>query len=264
MSVQLNDVYKDPGRRLKGTGKTDAEQKAWEEERQRYQRQLVNLRKEVTMAAIREKESCIQLLQSPPEAIKDKIEVLLRQKEQLRHRLLTQNNEQYSTAENGPFLGNVWLAAQQTTEPSTTTFLPTIHGNILQNKMTTTTTMMNGNTNTVGTVGAMGGTVGTMGSLGTAGTMGTVGNALQRIQHYQQQPYANYVSNAVPSGVATLGRAGLGAAAAARPVAGISAGAPTGPIGVSIPAYGSVPAGPASFTYGSRVRDFKVIKDKLS
>lgn len=44
LSGQLNEVYKDPSRRLKGTGKTDLEQKAWEEERQRYQRQLVNLR----------------------------------------------------------------------------------------------------------------------------------------------------------------------------------------------------------------------------
>lgn len=44
LSVQISELYKDPNRRLKGTGKTDAEQKAWDEERQRYQRQLVNLR----------------------------------------------------------------------------------------------------------------------------------------------------------------------------------------------------------------------------
>ncbi|CAD5218308.1 unnamed protein product [Bursaphelenchus okinawaensis] len=126
LTGQLNELYKDPTRRLKGT-KTDADVKAWEDERQRYQRQLVNLRKEVTMAAIREKEACIQLLQGPPEPIKEKVEILARQKEQLRHRLLTQNNEQYSTSETGPYLANVWMAAQQTTEPSTTSFIPNVH-----------------------------------------------------------------------------------------------------------------------------------------
>lgn len=132
------ELYKDPSRRLKGTGKTDVEQKAWDEERQRYQRQLVNLRlvvlkpivlmyhlitryklyrKEVTMAAIREKDACVQLLQGPPDSTKEKIEILLRQKEQLRHRLLTQNSESYSVSEGGPYLANVWFAAQQP-EPS--------------------------------------------------------------------------------------------------------------------------------------------------
>ncbi|KAI6188965.1 hypothetical protein M3Y98_00411100 [Aphelenchoides besseyi] len=115
ISSQVAEAYQDPNRRLRGTGKTDAEQKAWDEERQRYQRQLVNLRKEVTMAAIREKEACIQLLQGPPDSTKEKIEILARQKEQLRHRLLTQNSESYSTGENGPYLANVWLAAQQPT-----------------------------------------------------------------------------------------------------------------------------------------------------
>ncbi|KAI6215700.1 hypothetical protein M3Y94_00415300 [Aphelenchoides besseyi] len=114
-SSSIAEAYQDPNRRLRGTGKTDAEQKAWDEERQRYQRQLVNLRKEVTMAAIREKEACIQLLQGPPDSTKEKIEILARQKEQLRHRLLTQNSESYSTGESGPYLANVWLAAQQPT-----------------------------------------------------------------------------------------------------------------------------------------------------
>jgi hypothetical protein len=40
LSNQISDLYKDPSRRLKGTGKPDG----WDEERQRYQRQLVNLR----------------------------------------------------------------------------------------------------------------------------------------------------------------------------------------------------------------------------
>lgn len=74
-------------------------------------------RKEVTIAAIREKEACIQLLQGPPDSSKEKIEILLRQKEQLRHRLLTQNSEVYSVAEGGPYLANVWMAAQQPEPP---------------------------------------------------------------------------------------------------------------------------------------------------
>jgi hypothetical protein len=70
------------------------------------------------MAAIREKEACIQLLQGPPDSTKEKIEILIRQKEQLRHRLLTQSSESYSVSEGGPYLANVWFAAQQQ-EPST-------------------------------------------------------------------------------------------------------------------------------------------------
>lgn len=65
------------------------------------------------MASIREKEACIQLLQGPPDSTKEKIEILMRQKEQLRHRLLTQNSESYSVGESGPYLANVWMAAQQ-------------------------------------------------------------------------------------------------------------------------------------------------------
>ena len=48
------------------------------------------------MAAIREKDGCIQLLQGPPDTLKEKLDILARQKEQLRHRLLTQNSESYS------------------------------------------------------------------------------------------------------------------------------------------------------------------------
>jgi hypothetical protein len=70
-------------------------------------------RKEVTMSSIREKEACIQLLQGPPDSTKEKIEILSRQREQLRHRLLTQNSESYSVGEGGPYLANVWMAAQQ-------------------------------------------------------------------------------------------------------------------------------------------------------
>ncbi|CAD5225483.1 unnamed protein product [Bursaphelenchus xylophilus] len=222
LTSQINELYKDPSRRLKGV-KTDADVKAWEEERQRYQRQLVNLRKEVTMAAIREKEACIQLLQGPPENIKEKIEILARQKEQLRHRLLTQNNEQYSTSENGPYLANVWMAAQQ--EPTTTAYP-------VQKPLATITSQLPPSL--------------------TNGTT-TTSAAMNRMQHYQQQPYSNYVSQSgAAAGTATLGRAGLGAAAAARPVAGVTAGAVTNPVNVAIPAYGSVPSAPASFTYGNR------------
>lgn len=41
------------------------------------------------MTIIREKESFIQLLQSPPDSIKEKTKILIIQKEQLKHRLLT-------------------------------------------------------------------------------------------------------------------------------------------------------------------------------
>lgn len=43
------------------------------------------------MTLINEKEACIQILQHFPGTIKDKVEELLRQKEQLKHKLLTQD-----------------------------------------------------------------------------------------------------------------------------------------------------------------------------
>lgn len=46
-------------------------------------------RKEILMSLIQEKEFCIQLLKSPPDSINEKIKILLKQKEQLKHRLLT-------------------------------------------------------------------------------------------------------------------------------------------------------------------------------
>ncbi|KAI6177525.1 ELKS/Rab6-interacting/CAST family member 1 [Aphelenchoides bicaudatus] len=187
LSVQISDLYKDPTRRLKSTGKTDAEQKAWDEERQRYQRQLVNLRKEVTMASIREKDACIQLLQGPPDSTKEKIEILMRQKEQLRHRLLTQNSEGYSVSEGGPYLANVWMAAQQP-DP------------LLAMQQTTQ---------------PFGSKIG---------------------QHRVQPSYSAYVH----------GSGGLAQN-------GIMAGAPTSQVSISIPPYGSVPTGPASFTFGTKI-----------
>ena len=78
------------------------------------------------MAAIRALDNCVQLVQQPPDSLKEKVEVLTRQKEQLRHRLLTQSSETYSTGESAAYLGNVWLAAQQ---PYTTNFIePNAHG----------------------------------------------------------------------------------------------------------------------------------------
>ncbi len=59
------------------------------------------------MAVIREKEACIHLLQGPPDLLRDKIDVLLRQKEQLKHQLLSFHDgaTSFSTAEGGPYLG---------------------------------------------------------------------------------------------------------------------------------------------------------------
>lgn len=52
------------------------------------------------MALINEKESCIQLLQHSPESIKNKVEELIRQKEHLKHKLLTQDIMSFNNFEN--------------------------------------------------------------------------------------------------------------------------------------------------------------------
>lgn len=192
------------------------------------------------MAAIREKDACIQLLQGPPEALKDKVDILARQKEQLRHRLLTQNNEQYSTADGtGPYLANVWMAAQQN-EPGVNTNT----SYLAQHQMLTggggaNIAVGTSATSTSGLINAPGGQILMNGSApppqqqqhqqqqlqGGLTMSNSAGVGLPRQHHFQQPPYSSYVSTAgqvqnTNAGTATLGRAGLGAAAAARPVAG--------------------------------------------
>uniref|UniRef100_A0A915E748 Uncharacterized protein n=1 Tax=Ditylenchus dipsaci TaxID=166011 RepID=A0A915E748_9BILA len=98
LSTQVNELYK----------VSETLQKMLEEERSKFQRQLTNLRKEVGMELIKEKDACINLLQSPPDSLKEKVEILTRQKEQLKHRLLIQVNDAFSTSEGGPYLGNAW------------------------------------------------------------------------------------------------------------------------------------------------------------
>uniref|UniRef100_A0A914E5W9 Uncharacterized protein n=1 Tax=Acrobeloides nanus TaxID=290746 RepID=A0A914E5W9_9BILA len=78
-------------------------QKVRDEENLKYRMQLAGMRKETAMALIREKEACIKLLQTPPDQIRGKIEILNRQKDQLRHKLLTQDSD-FSTLDQ-PTLG---------------------------------------------------------------------------------------------------------------------------------------------------------------
>lgn len=108
--LQIAELYKDaPGQRdqrvMQEAAKAEALHKQLTETRERLQRQMLNLRKEAVMAVIREKEACILLLQGPPDTINEKVEILARQKEQLKHRLLTQEDGLFSTGEGGPYLG---------------------------------------------------------------------------------------------------------------------------------------------------------------
>lgn len=90
-------------------------QKAMDEERIQYQRQIAAIRlekmkliqfflikslfrREALMAQIREKDAAIQLLQISPEQFSGQITILTRQKEQLRHKLLTNDNETIGNA----------------------------------------------------------------------------------------------------------------------------------------------------------------------
>lgn len=82
-------------------------QKVRDEENLKYRMQLAGMRKETAMALIREKEACIKLLQTSPDQIRGKIEILNRQKDQLRHKLLTQDSD-FSTLDQ-PTLGFIDL-----------------------------------------------------------------------------------------------------------------------------------------------------------
>ncbi|KAI1724949.1 RIM-binding protein of the cytomatrix active zone domain-containing protein [Ditylenchus destructor] len=132
LSAQINELYKVSGSRVdqkalqNAIAKAEAIQRQLEEERVIFQRQLSNLRKEVSMEVIKEKEACIALLQSPPDSISEKIDILTRQKEHLKHRLLTQGSHAaatvgvgpsvgFSTTEGGPYLGNAWQSMSKGT-----------------------------------------------------------------------------------------------------------------------------------------------------
>ena len=71
-------------------------QKVRDEENLKYRMQLASIRKDTVMVLMREKDACIKLLQTPPEQIRGKIEVLNRQKDQLRHKLLAQDGGDFS------------------------------------------------------------------------------------------------------------------------------------------------------------------------
>jgi hypothetical protein len=101
LSNQLTDLFKDGGRErvlamnnvLMNKDFKNEIQKAMDEERIQYQRQITAIRREALMAQIREKDAAIQLLQISPEQFSEQITILTRQKEQLRHKLLTNDNE---------------------------------------------------------------------------------------------------------------------------------------------------------------------------
>lgn len=85
--------------------RADGLQMQLDEERSKHQQQMSSVRKEIGMALVREKEACIHLLQGPPDSLRDKIDVLLKQKEQLKHQLLSGGEVAFSTGESGPYLG---------------------------------------------------------------------------------------------------------------------------------------------------------------
>lgn len=105
LSSQINELFKEGGREkilamnnimMNKDFKTEI-QKAMDEERAQYQRQILSIKKEAMMSQIREKDAAIQLLQISPEQFADQIQLLIRQKEQLRHKLLTHDAEFFNS-----------------------------------------------------------------------------------------------------------------------------------------------------------------------
>uniref|UniRef100_A0AC34QU09 Uncharacterized protein n=1 Tax=Panagrolaimus sp. JU765 TaxID=591449 RepID=A0AC34QU09_9BILA len=126
LSTQMNNLFKEGGREkvlamnniLMNKDFKAEIQKAMDEERVQYQRQIASIRKESLMSQIKEKEAMIQLLQMSPEQFADQIQLLTRQKEQLRHKLLTHDAEFFTA--NVPNAGNIPHVSQ----PNTATQLP--------------------------------------------------------------------------------------------------------------------------------------------
>lgn len=162
------------------------------------------------MAAIREKEGCIALLQGPPDSLKEKIDILARQKEQLRHRLLTQNSEAYSTGADAtsPYLGNIWLAAQQ----------PAGDADSL--------------------VYSGGGTM-------KAPYLGA--GMSSHHQYHVQPPYSSYVAAGAQNGKCATST--ILYISPFPGIVGIMAGAPTSQVSIAIPSSYNLPSGPGKFIY---------------
>lgn len=106
LSTHVNDLFKEGGREkilamnnvmMNKDFKAEIE-RAMNEERSQYQRQILAIKKESLMSQIREKEAAIQLLQMSPEQFSDQIQLLTRQKEQLRHQLLTHDSEFFNSS----------------------------------------------------------------------------------------------------------------------------------------------------------------------
>uniref|UniRef100_A0A7E4W674 GOLGA2L5 domain-containing protein n=1 Tax=Panagrellus redivivus TaxID=6233 RepID=A0A7E4W674_PANRE len=101
LSGQLTEMLKEGGReRVLAMNNVMANkdfkneiQNAMNDERVQYQRQINAIKKESLTAQIREKEATIKMLQMSPDQFADQISLLTRQKEQLRHKLLSVDSE---------------------------------------------------------------------------------------------------------------------------------------------------------------------------